>query len=514
MNQVLNAQPPGMNVSPAVAASNISRMGPPTPYQQLSPDKMQTAPIPSGMPNATRSLAELQDAMQRSQAMPAGTSITSASGLTMRPELASDYAKRIQATQNAAIDARARDSIAAGATGREAMVNPTEAEMKAITQASVNAIGGLPAGGGGTAQPQAPAGKGAGPKSIEDYMRMITGGDPNQLGFNSPETRAQAINLMQHDKAMESQRQMATEHRQTQLDVEKMKAASQEKIAGMHYGGDKDQKHIDQVSQQAEMAYRHEMTKPGITEEQARNVRNSIYELGDIDPTTGKRMTPEAAKKLREGKDSATSKVKAGEIIAKSTDPTTKAIKPDELVNQFTALKGDPGAVKALIDKIKSSPDFEQQMMKPLIQQLGYNAKLYQGANESILTPFQHQGITVEPDLSRAGTKAHVAIATAPSRAVDWIGRQLGYGSSQDRASVIRQMGGMQGDPLERIGAALTPGETTYKVTTPGGRTYNTSATPSDPERATLSDDERRNIEMKVRNAADLIKAIEDAEKR
>lgn len=476
-------------VDPSIAgAQAAAMMGPPKPYQQMGLGQQMNTPIPAGMPEAGGTLANLFENANRARTMSPGVTVQQPGGATLTADSAADYAKRINNVLDSAQALKAQDAAATNA---------------GASPASVPGLGGPPAA--------------AAPKDFNHYLEMITGngGGPGWAQFAaSPEERMAAAGLMHQDTSMQQQAALSGQHNEMQKAIEKMRIASAEKIAGMHFNPDnKDDKDVEDIVKQAN-TMRNARKAKGMPEDDANAEYKADLEANNIDPQTRKRVKPKtdvpvspttAVKKPSELPGA--SQVRARDALAQAMPKNALGIEtfqPEALVAQIDKLKSDPNGMAALISKIKNTPDYEQKIIKPLLQQGATHALTSQSTNESVLKPFDAGAFKVQPDLNSTMSKAHTGIATSASRAAQWLDKMTGGTGEGDFLS----------STLENAGRMITPGSTKRIVSTPGGRNYEVPEVPTIATRGMQSNDQHNQSESQVKKYAELIKMIEDSEKR
>lgn len=478
-------------VDPSVAgAQAAAMMGPPKPYQQMGLGQQMNTPIPTGMPEAGGTLANLFENANRARTMSPGVTVQQPGGATLTADSAADYAKRINNVLDSAQALKSQDAAATNA---------------GASPASIPGLGGPPAA--------------SAPKDFNHYLEMITGngGGPGWAQFAaSPEERMAAAGLMHQDTAMQQQAAMSGQHNELQKALEKMKIQSAEKIAGMHFNPDnKDDKDVEDIVKQAN-SMRNARKAKGMSEDDANAEYEADLEANNINPKTRKRIKPEPKSDTPVSPTAAaknpsllpgSSRVKAAASLGAAMPRNAQGVEtfqPESLVAQMDKLKSDPNGMAALMARIKKEPDYEQKIIKPLLQQGAYHALMSQSTNESVLKPFDAGGFKVEPDLNSTMSRAHTGIATSASRAAQWLDKITGGTGEGDFLS----------STLENAGRMLTPGLTKRIVSTPGGRSYEVPTVPTLPERGMQSNDQHKQSEAQAKKYAELLKIFEDSEKK
>lgn len=382
-----------------------------------------------------------------------------------------------------AMAAAAAAKMAPVYTGREAIADPTMEQMAGITKASVNALKGLPtsAGAGPPNPGQAPPAR-----DLNYYLGQIMGGDPNQFGFQGgPEERYAALQMMRGD-------QQAQQHMAGLENLEKMKIASQEKIAGMHYNPEhQEQKDAESTVKQAN-ALRDSMVLKGIAPDQANLQRNAMLEQNGIDPKTGKKLKEQPAKPGEVQKPGeATQRLTAQNLLnqmmaasepASAANPNpARVFDPRAAAAMMQSNKISPDQMKSLIDEIKKQPDWEKNFRNKALSQLGTDMLTFQSTGDEYSKP-----------ITLGGYSAQVKPANQ-------VGKGINIWSK-----------GLESLGMPNVGGAMSSlAMPTKTIRSPSGTEIPIEEVPSIFKRAFQSDQEHNEVGKRAMTLADLISQLE-----
>lgn len=342
-------------VDPSVAgAQAAAMMGPPKPYQQMGLGQQMNTPIPTGMPEAGGTLANLFENANRARTMSPGVTVQQPGGATLTADSAADYAKKINNVLDSAQALKAQDAASTNA---------------GASPASVPTLGGGAPGSG------APA-----PKDFNHYLEMIagSGGGPGWAAFAaSPDERLAAAQMMHQDAKMQQQSDLAAQTKS----VEMAKIQSAEKIAGMLHQPDADAKkkrteEVKQLVRHYDTHYADAVSAGKLSPEQAKIDKDAAYFAAGIDPKTkedlvkpkGTEVPPSTIKATApnpEEMQSASRTIRKLDI----TDQNGKALGGIDATKVYDVMKDmPPDQAKAMVELMKREPE---KYLKPILSQAG-----------------------------------------------------------------------------------------------------------------------------------------------